>query len=262
MRPRLPADPSVTWPAMPAWTRRPSTRRSTTAGWRSRTEAFRRPGPRVPTICPDSTKEGFTLRRAICDSSTLCAATVAVPASQAITDGELGPRRPSVRRADGGPESRRRASSGAAAGRLSAEAIRDRRPLHGAAGRAYRDLVRRLRSIPSVTQPTCSVPNTGDVGGTPFPHPDYNPNAFFLRDVGVVGYAPRVVHGLRRIPRAELARFAGEEAGPAGQDVHSSRLRAPRRASPTAAACQESLRSERGWWRTRHLIPDQHRARR
>jgi len=29
-------------------------------------------------------------------------------------------------------------------------------------------------------------PFTGQVSGTPFTHPDYNPNAFFLRDVGVV----------------------------------------------------------------------------
>ena len=29
-------------------------------------------------------------------------------------------------------------------------------------------------------------PFTGDVGGTPTAHPDYDPNAFFLRDVGVV----------------------------------------------------------------------------
>jgi V8-like Glu-specific endopeptidase len=29
-------------------------------------------------------------------------------------------------------------------------------------------------------------PNTGDVGGTPYTHPDYDPDAFFLHDVGVV----------------------------------------------------------------------------
>jgi Trypsin len=29
-------------------------------------------------------------------------------------------------------------------------------------------------------------PFDGDVGGTPIPHPNYDPNAFFLRDVGVV----------------------------------------------------------------------------
>lgn len=29
-------------------------------------------------------------------------------------------------------------------------------------------------------------PFTGQVGGTPYTHPDYNPNAFFVRDVGVV----------------------------------------------------------------------------
>jgi secreted trypsin-like serine protease len=34
--------------------------------------------------------------------------------------------------------------------------------------------------------PANGYPFNGDVGGTPYTHPDYNPNAFFLRDVGVV----------------------------------------------------------------------------
>ncbi|NUQ86041.1 MAG: trypsin-like serine protease [Anaerolineales bacterium] len=34
--------------------------------------------------------------------------------------------------------------------------------------------------------PANGYPFTGDVGGTPYTHPDYNPNAFFVRDVGVV----------------------------------------------------------------------------
>lgn len=34
--------------------------------------------------------------------------------------------------------------------------------------------------------PENGYPDTGDVGGTPFTHPDYDPNAFFLRDLGVV----------------------------------------------------------------------------
>ena len=34
--------------------------------------------------------------------------------------------------------------------------------------------------------PDNGYPDTGDVGGTPYTHPDYNPNAFFFRDVGVV----------------------------------------------------------------------------
>lgn len=35
-------------------------------------------------------------------------------------------------------------------------------------------------------RPANGYPFTGDVGGTPYTHPDYNPNAFFIRDVGVV----------------------------------------------------------------------------
>lgn len=34
--------------------------------------------------------------------------------------------------------------------------------------------------------PANGYPFNGDVGGTPITHPDYNPNAFFVRDVGVV----------------------------------------------------------------------------
>lgn len=34
--------------------------------------------------------------------------------------------------------------------------------------------------------PGNGYPFNGDVGGTPYTHPDYNPNAFFVRDVGVV----------------------------------------------------------------------------
>jgi hypothetical protein len=34
--------------------------------------------------------------------------------------------------------------------------------------------------------PANGYPFTGDVGGTPYTHPDYNPNAFFLYDLGMV----------------------------------------------------------------------------
>ena len=35
-------------------------------------------------------------------------------------------------------------------------------------------------------RPGNGYPNTGDVGGTPYTHPQYDPNAFFLYDLGVV----------------------------------------------------------------------------
>lgn len=41
-------------------------------------------------------------------------------------------------------------------------------------------------SVSGCSLPTTGYPCWGDVGGTPYTHPDYNPNAFFLRDVGVV----------------------------------------------------------------------------
>ena len=34
--------------------------------------------------------------------------------------------------------------------------------------------------------PANGYPNNGDVGGTPYTHPQYNPNAFYLFDLGVV----------------------------------------------------------------------------
>jgi hypothetical protein len=34
--------------------------------------------------------------------------------------------------------------------------------------------------------PANGYPNKGDVGGTPYTHPDYDPNRFFIRDLGVV----------------------------------------------------------------------------
>ena len=34
--------------------------------------------------------------------------------------------------------------------------------------------------------PANGYPNKGDVGGTPYTHPQYNPNAFYLYDLGVV----------------------------------------------------------------------------
>lgn len=34
--------------------------------------------------------------------------------------------------------------------------------------------------------PENGYPNSGDVGGTPYTHPEYDPNAFYVRDLGVV----------------------------------------------------------------------------
>lgn len=34
--------------------------------------------------------------------------------------------------------------------------------------------------------PSNGYPNKGDVGGTPYTHPNYNPNQFYIRDLGVV----------------------------------------------------------------------------
>jgi hypothetical protein len=49
--------------------------------------------------------------------------------------------------------------------------------------------------------PANGYPFNGQAGGTPYTHPDYNPNAFFIRDVGVVVldepfYSPNGVYGV------------------------------------------------------------------
>jgi hypothetical protein len=41
--------------------------------------------------------------------------------------------------------------------------------------------------------PENGYPNEGDVGGTPYTHPQYDPNAFYLYDLGVVVLDQRVV---------------------------------------------------------------------
>jgi secreted trypsin-like serine protease len=43
--------------------------------------------------------------------------------------------------------------------------------------------------------PDNGYPFTGDVGGTPFTHPDYDPNAFYLHDLGLVVLDEPVVLG-------------------------------------------------------------------
>lgn len=38
----------------------------------------------------------------------------------------------------------------------------------------------------SRSSPRTAIPHDGDVGGTPYTHPSYDPNAFFLYDLGIV----------------------------------------------------------------------------
>jgi V8-like Glu-specific endopeptidase len=44
--------------------------------------------------------------------------------------------------------------------------------------------------------PSNGYPFTGDIGGTPYTHPDYDPNAFYLYDLGVV-----VLKGSMKMPQ-------------------------------------------------------------
>jgi secreted trypsin-like serine protease len=64
--------------------------------------------------------------------------------------------------------------------------------------------------------PANGYPFTGDVGGTPYTHPNYNPNAFYLYDLGVVVLdAPMVMDEYGALPRQgvldELARRRGQQ---------------------------------------------------
>ncbi len=53
--------------------------------------------------------------------------------------------------------------------------------------------------------PANGYPFTGDVGGTPYTHPLYNPNAFFLYDLGVVRLStPYVLSQYGRLPTQDL----------------------------------------------------------
>lgn len=53
--------------------------------------------------------------------------------------------------------------------------------------------------------PANGYPFTGDVGGTPYTHPQYNPNAFFLFDLGVVVLdTPMVMSQYGALPRLNV----------------------------------------------------------
>ena len=64
--------------------------------------------------------------------------------------------------------------------------------------------------------PTNGYPFTGDVGGTPYTHPQYNPNAFYLYDLGVVVLdAPMVMDTYGELPALnvldQMARRRGKQ---------------------------------------------------
>jgi hypothetical protein len=118
----------------------------------------------------------------------MLAATVAVPASQAITDGELD--------LDGHPYVGLMVAQDAAGTPLwrcsgtlvSAE-------LYVTAGHCTESPAAHIEiwfddgspiPIGNPGNDNPDYPFVGDVGGTPFTHPDYDPNAFFIRDLGVV----------------------------------------------------------------------------
>jgi hypothetical protein len=127
------------------------------------------------------------LRKFLALFAVLAAATVAVPASQAITDGE-----PDL---NGHPYVGLMVAQNAAGTplwRCSGTLVSPK--LFVTAGHCTESPAAHVEiwfddgfPIP-IGNPgnVLGYPFEGDVGGTPFTHPDYDPNAFFLRDVGVV----------------------------------------------------------------------------
>jgi Trypsin len=128
------------------------------------------------------------LRKLLALFAMLAAATVAVPASQAITDGELDLNgHPYVglmvaQNAGGTPLWR-------CSGTLVSPTV------FVTAGHCTESPAAHVEiwfddgyPIP-IGNPGNDVPDypfVGNVGGTPFTHPDYNPNQFYIRDLGVV----------------------------------------------------------------------------
>jgi V8-like Glu-specific endopeptidase len=90
-------------------------------------------------------------------------------------------------------------------------------------------------------------PNTGDVGGTPHTHPSYNPNAFYLFDLGVVVLdEPENMSTYGKLPTLN----ALDSLKPSSKTIFTavgyglqrrSRTRRPGRSRPSAS----------GWSRTR-----------
>jgi secreted trypsin-like serine protease len=123
------------------------------------------------------------LRKLLALFAMLAAATVAVPASQAITDGELdGNGHPYVGLMVA------QTGSGTPLWRCSGTLVSP--TLYVTAGHCTEPPAGHVEiwfaaDVESGI-PGNGYPNTGDVGGTPIPHPEYNPNQFYFRDLGVV----------------------------------------------------------------------------
>ncbi len=64
-------------------------------------------------------------------------------------------------------------------------------------------------------QAALGYPYTGDVGGTPYTHPQYDPNAFFLYDLGVVVLdTPLVMDTYGQLPELNQLELAQDAPRP------------------------------------------------
>ena len=88
--------------------------------------------------------------------------------------------------------------------------------------------------------PANGYPNTGDVGGTPYTHPNYDPNAFFHFDLGVVVLdAPLVMASYGALPHLDVLDKLAKRRGQ--QDVTFTAVGYGLQESfPDAAAWQEN----------------------
>ena len=88
--------------------------------------------------------------------------------------------------------------------------------------------------------PENGYPFDGDVGGTPYTHPQYDPNAFFLHDLGVVVLDKRVKMGTYGKLPALGQNTAYSKANPGSSAVYTAVGYGLQKAFPDAASWKES----------------------
>ncbi len=95
-------------------------------------------------------------------------------------------------------------------------------------------------------RPGNGYPYKGDVGGTPYTHPDYNPNRFYVRDLGVVvldrAYKAGRYGALPKLDQLDALK-------PSADTIFTAVGYGLQESFPDAASCQENNR--RGWSHTR-----------
>jgi len=90
--------------------------------------------------------------------------------------------------------------------------------------------------------PGNGYPNNGDVGGTPYTHPSYDPNAFFLHDLGVVVLdEPMTMSSYGRLPALDRL----DALRPSSKTIFTAVGYGLQKSFPTAASWQNQARRVR-----------------